>query len=119
MTRERTFVFGLKSKFDDHNVSSENYVLHKVAIAGEGSDEGPNELLANGRLPLHETTRNLNRHIVRVVGHDMVFILSAPRGIVFDHERFDIDRGSECSNDRHGYLLRSECITSGIASAPG
>src|SRR5215472_8196933 len=107
MTRERTFVFGLKSKFDDHNVSSENYVLHKVAISGEGSDEGANELLANGRLSLHETARNLNRHVLPIVGHDAVLIGSAPCGVIFDHERFDIDSGTECGNGRHGCLLRS------------
>jgi len=41
-------VFGFKSKLNDRNVSSKNYVLHEVAISGESSDERPNELLANG-----------------------------------------------------------------------
>src|SRR5215470_19465761 len=104
MTRERTRVFGLKSKLDDCNVSFKNNVLYEVAISGEGGDKGPNELLANGRMPLHETARNLNRHILRVVRHDAVLIGSAPRGVILDHERFDIIEGSECSNGRHGSL---------------
>src|SRR5215471_15886927 len=102
MTRERTLVFGLKGKLDDRNVSFKNYVLHEVAISGEGSDKGPNELLTNSRMSLHETARNLNRHILRIVRHDAVFIGSAPRGIILDHERFDIIEGSDCSNGRHG-----------------
>src|SRR5215475_9569486 len=119
MASERTLVFGFESKLNDCSVSFENYVLHEVAISREGSDERPNELLANGRFPLHQAARNLNRHIVRVVGHDVVLIPSAPRGIVFAHEPFDIDNRSECSSDRHGYLLRSGSMTSGIACAAG
>src|SRR5262249_51253307 len=112
MTRERTLVFGLKGKLDDRNVSFKNYVLHEVAISGEGSDKGPNELLTNGRMPLHETARNLNRHVLRIVRHDAVLIGSAPRGVILNHERFDIDSGSECGNSRpHGHLLRSANIT--------
>jgi hypothetical protein len=111
MDSEWALVFGPKSKLKDCNVSSKNYVLHEVAISGEGSDEGPNELLANGRFPLHEAARDPNRYIVRVVGHDAVLIHSAPRCIVFDHERFDINDGSESSSDRHGYLLRPVYIT--------
>src|SRR5215470_15907215 len=107
MASEWTLVFGAKSKLNDGSVSFENYVLHEVAISREGSDEGPHELLANRRFPLHQAARNLNRHIVRVVGHDVVLIPSAPRGIVFAHERFDIGNRSECSNDCHGYLLHS------------
>src|SRR5262249_56576119 len=103
MAGEWTLVFGLKGKLNDGSVSFENYVLHEVAISREGSDERPNELLANGRFPLHEDARDLNRHIVRVVGHDTDFIRSAPRGIVFDHERFDINDASQCSCDCHGY----------------
>src|SRR5215831_4116568 len=102
MTRERTLVFGFKSKLDDRNVSFKNYVLHEVAISGKRGDKGPNELLTNGRLPLHETSRNLNRHILRVVRHDAVLIGSAPRGVILDHERFDIIEGSECGSGRHG-----------------
>src|SRR5215475_6602212 len=102
MARERTLMFGFKSKLDDRNVSLEDDVLHEVAIPGEGRDKGTNELLANGRMPLHETAWNLDRHILRVVRHDAVLIGSAPRGVILDHERFDIVEGSECSNGRHG-----------------
>src|SRR5262249_25672187 len=102
MTREGTFVFCFKSKLDDSNVSFKNYVLHEVTISGEGHDERPNELLANGPLPLHQASRNMNRHILRVVRHDAVLIGSAARGVMLDHERFDIIKRSECSNARHG-----------------
>src|SRR5215472_8168089 len=105
MAREGTCVFCFKSKLDDRNVSLKNYVLHEVAISGKRGDKGPNELLANSRLPLHETARNLDRHILRVVRHDAVLIGPAPRGVVLDHERFDIVEGSECSNGRHGELV--------------
>src|SRR5262245_51895307 len=94
-------MFSFKSKLDDCNVSFKNYFLHEVAISGEGGDKGPNELLANGRMPLHETARNLNRHILRVVRHDAVLVGSAPRGVILDHERFDIIAGSKCNNARH------------------
>src|SRR6516162_5280083 len=107
MAGERTLVFGPESKLNDCNVSAKDYVFHEVTISREGSDEGPDELLENGRFPLHEAARNLNRHVVRVVGHDSVLIHSTPRGIVFDHERFDINDGPERSNDRHGCLLGS------------
>src|SRR5215470_6508781 len=106
MTSEWTCLFGFKSKFNDRRVLSKNYVFHEVAISGEGSDEGPNKLFADGQLPLQEAARNLNRHIVRVVGHDAVLIRSAPRGVVLDHECFDIKYGSECSRGRHSYLIR-------------
>src|SRR5262249_18668612 len=66
MAREGTFVLCFKRKLDDSNVSFKNYVLHEVTISGKRGDEGPNELLANSRLPLHETARNLDRHILRV-----------------------------------------------------
>src|SRR5262249_44182374 len=59
MAREGTCVFCFKSKLDDRKISFKNYVLHEVAISGEGRDKGPNEVFANGRLPLHETARNL------------------------------------------------------------
>src|SRR6516165_52961 len=55
---------------------------------------------------MHEAARNLNRHIVCVVGHDAVLVRSAPGGIVFDHKRFDINDGSQCSRGCHGYLIR-------------
>src|SRR5262249_2062404 len=95
MALEWARMFGFKDKLDDRNAASKNDVLHEVAIAGKGRDKGPNELLANGRMPLHETAWNLNRHIFRVVRHDAVFIGSAPRGVILDHERFDIMGGSE------------------------
>src|SRR5262245_45304326 len=101
MTREGTFVFGFKSKLDNSSVPFNNYVLHEMAIPGKGGDKGPNELLANGRMPLHQAARNLNRHILRVVRHDAVLVGSAPRGVILDHERFDIIAGSKCSNARH------------------
>src|SRR5215467_4460476 len=112
MTGERTGLFGFKSKFNDRRFSSKNYVLYEVAISGEGSDEGPNKLFANGQLPLYEAARNLNRHIICVVGHDAVLICSAPRGVVLDHECFDIKYGSECSRGRHSYLIRVAHIDS-------
>src|SRR5262249_36588228 len=63
-------------------------------------------------MPLHETARNLNRHILRIVRHDAVLIGSAPRGVILNHERFDVDRGSERGNGRpHGYLLCTANIT--------
>src|SRR5215831_11989574 len=93
MTLEWTGMFGFENKLDDRNASSKNDVLHEVAIPSEGRDEGPNELLANGRLPLHETAWNLNRHILRVVRHDAVLIGSAPRGVILAHECFDIIQG--------------------------
>src|SRR5262245_43166812 len=101
MTSEWACLFGFKSKFNDYRLAPKYYVLYEVAISGEGSDEGPNKLFANGQFPLHEAARNLNRHLVRVVGHDAVLIRSAPRGVIFDHECFDIKCGSECSRGRH------------------
>src|SRR5262245_14042716 len=116
MTSEWTRLFGFKSKFNDRRFSSKNYVLHEMAIPGEGSDKGSNKLLANGQFSLHEAARNLDRHIVRVVGHDLVLIRSAPRGVVLGHERFDIMDGSECSRGRHSYFLRSMHVA---AAKPG
>src|SRR5215813_2032276 len=105
MTSEWTCLFGFKGKFNDRRFSSKNNVLHEVAISGEGSDEGPDKLFANSQFPLHEAARNLNRHIVRVVGHDAVLIRSAPFRVVLGHECFDIKHGSECSRGRHSYLI--------------
>src|SRR5262245_60072461 len=112
MAGKWTLVFGFESKLDDCNVSFKNDVLHEVAISRKGSDERPNELLEDGRFSLHKAARDFKRPIVRVVGHDAVLIGSTPRGIVFGHERFDIGDGSECSSDRHGYVLRSVYIQS-------
>src|SRR5262249_22336839 len=39
--------------------------------------------------------------------HDAVLIGPAPRGVVLDHERFDIGDGLECGSGRHDGLARS------------
>jgi FixJ family two-component response regulator len=90
-------VFGLESEFNERNVASDDHVLHDVAISGEGGDEGPNELLANGRVALHEAAPNLNGHGVRIVGHDSIFIRPSPDAVVLGEECFDIESGWKCA----------------------
>src|SRR5262249_35352124 len=96
MTSEWAGLFGFENKFDDRRVLSIDYVFYEMAISREGSDEGANKLLANSPVPLHEAAWNLNRHIVRVVGHDPVLIRSAPDRVVLGHERFELMGRSEC-----------------------
>src|SRR5262249_16378190 len=102
---QRTLLFALESKFAQHDVSSKNHVLHHVAISGEAGDEGPDELLAKRRFSLDEAARNLNRHVVRVVGQDAILIRSVPRVVVLEDERFELNNGSGGSRGGHPYLL--------------
>jgi len=103
-------VRGFKGKFNEHSASPKDHILHDVAISREGGDEQPDELLANGRVPLDEAARNLNRHIFRVVGHDEILIRASPHAIVFVKERFDISVGSQCSSGRHGYTFPASTL---------
>src|SRR5262245_32125888 len=89
-----------------------NQVLHRVPISGEGGDEGPNELLADRRIPLHQEARNLKHHVVRIVRHDAVFIRALPRGVVLVDEGFDIGDGWEYSGSRHATSI-SQCLVAG------
>jgi hypothetical protein len=106
MAGEWTLVFGFKSEFNDDHTWSENHVLHKVAVSRERSDKWPNELLADGFLPLHERARKLKRHIFRVVRHNAILVRSSPRAVVLIDKRFNVNDRPECSRSRHGSLLR-------------
>src|SRR5262249_36797526 len=77
-----------------------------VAIARESGDEGPNELLADGRSPLHQRAGNQHRHVFRVIRHDAVFVDPSPRLEVVVDEGFDVAGGCERPGSRHGCLLR-------------
>src|SRR5262249_27999924 len=102
---EWALVLGFEGEFDSHDVATEDRVSHEVTIPGEPGDEGPHELLANRRSPLHEAARNLDRHVFRVVRHDAVLVGSAPRVVVRGDERFDVGDGSERAVDRAIHCL--------------
>src|SRR4029453_14076667 len=69
MALEWTRVLGFKTEFNGDHAGPAYHLLHEVTVSGEGRDEWPHELVADGFLSLHERARNLKRNIVRVVGH--------------------------------------------------
>src|SRR5262245_49594180 len=105
MAGEGARVFGFEIELDDHRITPDDRLLHDVAIAGEGSDEWSNELLAKGGLPLHEAARNLDRHVVRVERHDAVLVRPLPRGVVLVDEAFDIETSDSLVRPERGVLL--------------
>src|SRR5262245_39301570 len=104
---EWTTVFGCESPFDDHDASPEDPVPHEVAIPGKADDEGPYKLLAKRGFPLHEGAGNLDRHVVRIVGHDAVLVRPSPRLKVLVDERFDVHNGCECGGSCHDSSFRT------------
>src|SRR6266850_6171014 len=91
MPDEWTLVFGFETEFNGDHAWSENHVLHNVAVSLECSDKWPNELLADGFLPLQQRAGDLKHHIFRVVRHNQVLVLSSPRGVVLGDKQFDVD----------------------------
>jgi hypothetical protein len=76
MAGEWPQVLGFKTKFNDDHTWSQNHVPYKVAVSRECTDKWPNELIADGFLPLHERLGNLKHHIFRVVGHNAILVRS-------------------------------------------
>ena len=70
---------GFEDPFDHHHVFPDNHVLHDLTISGKTSDKGANKLISEGRLPINERARNLQRHGFSVVGQDPVFVGPFPR----------------------------------------
>src|SRR5262245_20579205 len=92
MAGERTLVSGFEAEFNDDHTWCEHHVLHQVVVSREGSDKWPNELIADGFLPLHEHAGNLKHHIFRVVGHNAILVRSSPRSVVL------VDKGSDVNS---------------------
>src|SRR5262249_28176127 len=80
-------------------------------VAREGSSKRASKLIADGFIPLHEQTGNLQDHIVSVVRHDVIQVRSRPCVVVLVDKRFDVKSRLDCGRSQLRFLLRSRYFT--------
>ena len=115
MPRELSLMVGFKTPFNDDQTWSVSYVPHDVPVSRKRRDKRPNELIADGFLPLHERARNLKHHVFRVVRHNPVEVGSSPGVVVLMDKRFDVSN-RRCGRRGYGCPFIPRLFAYGIAS---
>src|SRR5262247_996446 len=96
-------MIGFEAEFYDHDVFSEDHILHDVTVSSKSGDKGANKLVSESRLSIYEHARKLHRHGFGVVGQNAVLVGAVPGIIILIDERTDIVYRGKHVRSRHNF----------------